>query len=198
MMKNIFLTFEKWTERLAEHAALAGGLLMLVCCFMVSAEILLRKLFNHSIGGADELTGYALGIATSWSFAYALACRANIRIDSLYMMLPLRFRGMVDLLALLAMGAVLVFATIFAIKVMNTTASFGSRANTPLQTPLIIPQALWVVGYVLSCLLLLSRIGRAATLLITGQTTQLHSLLAARTVEDEIRDETAGRPAAGQ
>ena len=92
MMKNIFLTFEKWTERLAEHAALAGGLLMLVCCFMVSAEILLRKLFNHSIGGADELTGYALGIATSWSFAYALACRANIRIDSLYMMLPLRYR----------------------------------------------------------------------------------------------------------
>ena len=42
-----------------------GGTLILLSALLVTVEVILRKLFNTSIGGADEISGYAFGVATS-------------------------------------------------------------------------------------------------------------------------------------
>ena len=36
-----------------------GGILILGSAFLVTVEVVLRKVANYSIGGADELSGYA-------------------------------------------------------------------------------------------------------------------------------------------
>ena len=63
-------------DRLLEYARLLsragawfGGALLIVAAFVIGIDVVIRKLFNLSIGGADELSGYALAIGSAWSSA---------------------------------------------------------------------------------------------------------------------------------
>ena len=49
-----------------------GGTLIILSALLVTVEVILRKVVNVSIGGADELSGYAFGIATTLGFALSL------------------------------------------------------------------------------------------------------------------------------
>ncbi|MCB1468928.1 MAG: hypothetical protein KDK08_17720, partial [Rhizobiaceae bacterium] len=51
---------------------LAGGLLMLASTVLIVLEIVLRQIFGRSIGGVDELAGFALAVASAWSFGAVL------------------------------------------------------------------------------------------------------------------------------
>ncbi|MEO6363130.1 MAG: TRAP transporter small permease, partial [Caldimonas sp.] len=62
-------------ERGARVAAIGGGLLILAAAVLVSVDVILRKLFSVTLGGADELSGYALAIGSTWSFAFVLLHR---------------------------------------------------------------------------------------------------------------------------
>jgi TRAP-type mannitol/chloroaromatic compound transport system permease small subunit len=75
-------------QRLARAGALGGGLLILAAALLVSVDVILRKLANTTLGGADELSGYALAIGSTWSFAFVLLARGHVRIDALYQHLP--------------------------------------------------------------------------------------------------------------
>jgi len=63
-----------------------GGALVLLAAVLshrrADAEVLAR-----SIGGADELAGYALAVGTTWALARPCSIR-HIRIDSLYVLFP--------------------------------------------------------------------------------------------------------------
>ncbi len=85
-------------------AVRAGGALMFVSAFMVGFDVIARKAIGWSLGGSDELSGYAFAIATSWSLAFALLQRANVRIDALYIHLPRPAAAAIDLLSLLTLG----------------------------------------------------------------------------------------------
>ena len=65
-----------------------GGALVLLAAVLIGIDVLMRKFFDRSIGGADELAGYALAIGTAWGLRAALLDRAHIRIDSLYVLFP--------------------------------------------------------------------------------------------------------------
>ena len=67
---------------------------------LIGIDVLMRKFLDRSIGGADELAGYALAIGTAWGLGAALLDRAHIRIDSLYVLFPRRLRLALDLAAL--------------------------------------------------------------------------------------------------
>ncbi|MEM7296313.1 MAG: TRAP transporter small permease subunit, partial [Pseudomonadota bacterium] len=47
-----------------------GGILILGSAGLVTVEVFGRKLFNYSIGGADELSGYAFAVATTFGLAF--------------------------------------------------------------------------------------------------------------------------------
>lgn len=68
-------------RRLARAGVWFGGALIIAAAFLVGIEVVIRKAFTLTIGGADELSGYALAISTSWALAFALLERAHIRID---------------------------------------------------------------------------------------------------------------------
>ncbi len=66
------LTFLARAHHFSRMLAWLGGALILGSAFLVTVEVLLRKFFGTSIAGADEISGYAFGVATSLGFAFAL------------------------------------------------------------------------------------------------------------------------------
>ena len=76
----------------------------------ICIDIVLRYAFSLTVGGADELSGYALAIASAWGFSAALLSRSHIRIDSVYVRVASRrVRATLDLLSLVT------FALFFAL-----------------------------------------------------------------------------------
>ena len=75
---------------------------------------------------------------------------------------------------------------------MQVTWENGSRAITPLQTPLILPQSLWLAGWVLFCLCLLLVIWGMISALAKGDMARARSLGGVLSVDEEIEEETVG------
>ena len=178
-------------QRLAHAGALGGGLLILAAALLVSVDVTLRKLANTTLGGADELSGYALAIGSTWSFAFVLLARGHVRIDALYQLLPRKLAAACDLMAIVAL---LVFASLIAwhgAGVLAQSWQLGARSNSSLAVPLAVPQALWWIGYlgfvVCAALLLL----RAVAALLAGDFSAANRLIGARSIEEEAADELA-------
>jgi TRAP-type C4-dicarboxylate transport system permease small subunit len=178
-------------ERLSRMATWAGGGVLLLAAIIITIDVTTRKLFQVSLGGSDELAGYALAITTSWGMSLALLRRANIRIDALYARLPKPLTAWLDLLALVLMGVFMSFVTWFATEMWLNSIEMRSTANTPLQTPLMIPQGLWVAGFMLFLLVLLTLLARVVGLLVVADAAGVGRIAGIRTVEEEMHDEVA-------
>lgn len=133
-------------QRYSRAASLIFGVLMLVLAAAVTLETLVRKIFSISLGGVDELSGYAVAIGAPLAFAVALIERSHIRINIFYLRLGERARGILDALALLSLGALAFFLFIFTVVTVRETQTYQSIAQTPWATPLIYPQFLWLLG----------------------------------------------------
>ncbi|WP_349367367.1 TRAP transporter small permease [Salinarimonas sp.] len=133
--------------RINRGIAIVCGLVLLVAMALILAEIVMRQAAGHGIGGADEISGYVMAGIAAWGFSYALVERAHVRIDVLTGRLPLPGRSIFDLVALAGLTAVAGTVTAYGWRVLETTLSRGSRANTPLETPLWIPQSIWLSGW---------------------------------------------------
>ncbi len=166
-----------------------GGALVLLSAIVIGVDVVLRKAFAVSIGGADELAGFALAIGTAWGLGAALLDRAHIRIDSLYLLLPVSVRALLDLAALAAFTVV--FGLIFwhAIGVMTQSWTAGSRSMSGLQTPLVLPQGAWLMGLSLflgvASLLLIAALLRA----VRGNLAGVVAMIGVRTTEEETAEE---------
>jgi len=188
---------DRWLDvgrRLARPLARAGGLLVLAAAFLVAVEVALRGLFAVSLGGADELSGYALAIATSWGLPFVLLERGHVRVDSFYTRLPTRLVAALDVLALAVLTAFLALLGQRAGLVLADTLAFGSRATTPLATPLWIPQGLWFAGFVLHLLVALPLASRALLALLRGDSATVLRLAGSRTLAEEAAAERRAGP----
>jgi TRAP-type C4-dicarboxylate transport system permease small subunit len=70
-------------EDISRAGVVVGGALLLIASILICIDITTRYLFAWTIGGADELSGYALAISSAWGFSSALLHRSHIRIDTL-------------------------------------------------------------------------------------------------------------------
>ena len=174
-----------WISRLG---VLAGGLLLMSAVLMIVVEILMRRTVGWSFRGAHELSGYVLAISSAWSFAFALQEKAHIRVDVLYVRFQSRTRALFDLLALTLMGLFVLVLVQQAYGVLATSILRNSTANTPLATPLWIPQVLWWSGltwFAVVTVLLWLRVLIAIT---AGDIGRVQELAGSRTLEEEIGD----------
>ena len=170
-------------------AAWFGGAITLASVLLICFDVLVRKFFGFTTGGADELSGYAFAISTSWSLAFVVLHRGNVRVDALYQLLPVRVSAVLDWLSLVALGVFMVFLTYYASFVVDTSWTQSSAANTPLATPLWIPQGLWFLGLVWMCLVLALMLVRASVALVTGDITTIKDLCGVRSAEEEAEEE---------
>ena len=132
--------------RISRFGALGGAILILLSAFMVTVDVLARRFFDWNVGGADELSGYALAIATAWALPYCLLWRANVRVDALYKLFGSRIRACLDILGLVVLSSFITLLTYRGGLVLLETVEMSARAVTPLRTPLVIPQTIWVCG----------------------------------------------------
>lgn len=176
-------------DRLSLGAAWVGGALTLASVAVICFDVIIRKFLGFTIGGSDELSGYAFAISTSWSLAFVVLRRGNVRIDVLYQLLPVRVTAILDWISLVALGVFLVLLTYYASFVFETSWVQNSAANTPLATPLWIPQGLWVIGLAWMCVVLALMLVRASTALVTGDLAVVKELCGLRSSEEEAQEE---------
>jgi len=172
-------------------AVWAGGALTLASVLLITFDVLARKLFNFTVGGADELSGYAFAISTAWALAFATLERANVRVDVLYERLPVRLAAILDWLALVALAVFMVFLTRHAWGVVAISWQQNAAANTPLATPLWIPQGLWWLGLAWMCVVLALMLLRASLALVVGDVATLRSICGVRSAQEEAHMEAA-------
>ena len=176
-------------RRLTQWGLWFGGTLVLLAAILIGIDVVLRKFFNASIGGADELAGYALAIGTAWSLAAALLERAHIRIDSLYVLLPNRLRLALDFAGLVVFTAYFgLIAWHGSSMVMQSWAS-GSRSQSALQTPTVIPQAIWIFGLAVFVAIGALLFVHTLILLGRGQVAEATGAISTRSAEEEVADE---------
>ena len=175
--------------RVAQVGTWFGGGLLVIASVVIGVEVIIRKLFNLSISGADELSGYAMAIGSAWAFSFALLRRAHIRIDSLYILLPLPVRALLDVVGLIAFGGFMALVTWFGWGVVGQSVVSGTRSMSALSVPVVIPQALWMAGLIFFVLVVLLLLVRALGLLFAGDYTGVQRLIGSRSATEEVENE---------
>ncbi|WP_299023478.1 TRAP transporter small permease subunit [uncultured Sulfitobacter sp.] len=176
-------TFSLWLTWL-------GGSLIVLSAFLVTTEVFLRKFFNISLGGADEISGYAFGVATALALSYALFERAHIRVDALLGAFPKSLHNLINLFGMIMLVG---FAAVVVYNVWSMVADTlenGSRSITPMRVPLAWPQIPWLLGWmffvfsgVLLCLVAIKR-------MLAGDTAGTQDLIGVKSLDEQISDET--------
>ncbi len=176
-------------RRVAHWGLWFGGALVLLAALLIGIDVVMRKFFNASIGGADELAGYALALGTAWSLAAALVERAHIRIDSLYVLFSRRLRFVLDVAGLVLL--VLFFGLVawhgWSMVAQSWTA--GSRSQSALQTPTVIPQLIWFVGLAGFVAIGIVLLVHALVLASRGEHAAVAKAISTRSAEEEVADE---------
>jgi TRAP-type C4-dicarboxylate transport system permease small subunit len=174
---------------LSRFAIWVAGGLILASAIYISADVITRKFFGLNLGGSDELSGYAFAIGITWALSFATLQRANIRIDALYQLLPVRISALVDWVALVCLAVFIVFLTRYAADVAGQSWANNSTANTILATPLWIPQYLWVAGLIWLCIVLALMLLRSSIALVTGDLNTVRKICGIRSTQEEAEEE---------
>ena len=166
-----------------------GGALVLAAAVLIGIDVVLRKFLALSIGGADELAGYALAIGTAWSLGAALLDRGHIRIDSLYVLFPTRLRLALDFVGLILFVGFFGLIAWHGWNVVEQSWSAGSRSQSALQTPTVIPQAIWFVGLVLFIAVGIVLLVYALRLAARGEVAAVAAAIGTRSAQEDVEAE---------
>lgn len=174
---------------LSRYAAIVFGTMMLVLAVLVAVETIVRKALGVSLGGVDELSGYAIAIGGPLAFTVAVIEQAHIRINLLHMHMPARVQAIMNLAAALMLAALAVYLFIFTVRTVQETQLYGSIAQTPWATPLIYPQMLWLVAMGIFAFSAVILALRALLLVLRMDWQSLRREFGPETVEDELAAE---------
>lgn len=176
---------------LSQYAVWAAGALIIASVLLICFDVIARKFWGFNTGGADELSSFAFAISTSWALAFATLQRANVRVDVLYQLLPVKVAALLDWLSVVALGVFMVFLTWYAKDVLSASWIQDSAANSTMATPLWIPQGLWFLGLLWMCLVMTLMLVRSSYLLVTGDLAALQDLCGVRSAQEEAEEEAA-------
>jgi TRAP-type C4-dicarboxylate transport system permease small subunit len=179
-------------RRFAQWGLWLGGALVLLAAVLIGVDVLMRKFLARSMGGADELAGYALAIGTTWGLGAALLDRAHIRIDSLYVLFPQKLRLLLDVLALVLLTGFFALIAWHGSGVVAQSWTSGSRSQSALETPTVIPQTIWIAGLAVFVLIGVFLLIDALRLALAGDLRAMAQLISTRSAEEEVEDEIRG------
>jgi TRAP-type C4-dicarboxylate transport system permease small subunit len=175
--------------KVANFGTWMGGICLLLASLLIVIDLVMRKFFGWSMGGADEIAGYVLAIVSAWAFPITLLRRSHIRVDVLYTHLPRQVRVVLDLFALVCLGVFIALLTYHAWQVLTDSISFNAVSNTPLQVPQWIPQSMWFAGYVFFLMTIVVLLLCALYLVVAHRSREVSGLIGINSVEEEIKEE---------
>ncbi len=113
--------------------------------------------------------------------------RAHIRIDSLYVFFPAPVRILLDFIGLALFVWFFALVGWHGIGVVQQSWISGSRSQSALETPVVVPQVIWLAGLgvfvLVGTVLFLIALGR----LLAGDREAVAQLIGTRSGEEEIR-----------
>ena len=165
------------------------GLIFVALSLLVAVETVMRKAFNVSLQGADELGGYALAVGATIAFSLALTGRSHIRVDVFHDRLPKALQVGLNWLSIVLLAGFAGLVAWLAWFVIRDSAEYKSVSQTPWATPLVIPQAAWVAGLTVFALVAAGYAVRATWLLLKGRTAEIHREFGPRSTKDEVDEE---------
>jgi len=174
----------------ARLAALAAGWLLMAISFATVFEIVARRWFDYSLRGVDEMSGYALAITSAAGFCWAFVTRSHMRITLAFPYLPPIIRTFLNFLAVLTLAGMAVFCAWRGWHEVAANFASGRPANTPLQTPIWIPQALWFAGLVMFAVTTVAAALHALGLLVRDRA-ELDRLYGPASLEEEVKTEVS-------
>jgi TRAP-type C4-dicarboxylate transport system permease small subunit len=175
--------------RLSKFAAIVFGTMMLVLSALVAVETIVRKVLGISLGGVDELSGYAIAVGAPLAFTVALIEQSHIRINLLHMRMSSGAQAVLNLISALLLAALSIYLFVFTVRTVQETQLYGSIAQTPWATPLIWPQTIWLVSMGLFALCSVVLAIRAALLAARADWQGLKRDFGPETVEEELEAE---------
>jgi TRAP-type C4-dicarboxylate transport system permease small subunit len=175
---------------IARAGAIVGGAMLLVASLTICVDIFLRYAFALTVGGADELSGYALAIASAWGFSGALLSRSHIRIDTVYVRVgSRRVRALLDLASVAAFALFMALVAWHGWGVLERSYVSGSRSQSALETPLAVPQGLWFAGLVFCVAVALLLLARALRAYLKGNLADLFAVIGSKSAVAEAEEE---------
>lgn len=184
-MKSLY----RFIDTLSLAVMRLGGALILLSALMVTTDVVLRQLGGKSIAGLDEVSGYFFAIATAAAFSAGLIRRFNVRIEGVYRFVPRPVRVALDFLAIVALVGYLGIVVWVASDLVMSSYTNWSRSISPLQTPLFIPQIVWISFLGLAVVAGLCLIGMSVSALLAKDWTTLQTLIGPLSCDEEIEIE---------
>lgn len=175
-------TIERWL-------GILFGLIFVALSFLVAVETVMRKAFNVSLQGADELGGYSLAVGATIAFSLALMGRSHIRVDVFHDHLPKWLQEVLNWLSVLCLAAFAGLMAYLAWFVIQDSRQYQSVSQTPWATPLVYPQGVWLFGLIMFALVSAGFALRATLLLASGRRDQLNREFGPRSTKDEVDEE---------
>ena len=176
-------------EGISRVGAVVGGAMLMIAAIVICIDIAMRYTLSWTVGGADELSGYALAIASAWGFSAALLTRSHIRIDTVYVRMKARVRAALDLLSLAVFAFFFALVTWHAFGVLEQSYTSDSHSMSAIQMPLIVPQGLWVLGLIFFVAVSLLLLVRGLHAFVTGDFYGLFALIGSKSAVAEAQEE---------
>jgi len=192
---KFFVRIHAWLEKVSRVAVWIGGAALLLCAFMVSIDVVMRKLFSITMSGSDEISGYAFAAATAWAYSYTLLHRSHIRIDAIYGVLPVWLRSVLDAIGLALLLYYMGYLTNKAIDVFLTSWEHDSVSITTLSVPQWVPQLLWLGGLCWFVITLAFLLVYVLVSLLLRDVATVQNVAGALSAEKKIDEETQGMDA---
>ena len=179
-------------ERISQLAVWVGGAALLAAALMVTVDVLSRKIFNVTMSGSDEYSGYVFSARTTWAYSYCLLQRSNVRIDALYNYLPRKVTAILDVVGLLLLFYFMSIMTYYAMVSFVDSWVNNSVSITTLGTPQWIPQLFWVAGLILFFVTLIFVVVYSIIALLQRNWDLVARVAGVPSIEETMQEETHG------
>lgn len=178
-------------KAVARLSSITFGTIMIVLSFTIAAETILRKFFSFSLGGIDELGGYAVAVAAPLAFLVTAIEQAHIRINVLHGKLPMKARAVLNMVSMVSLALFALFLLYFTVATLRDTLAYHSIAQTPWATPLVYPQSVWLAAVMIFTLGTSLLAFRSLTLFARRDWKTLDRRFGPGTPEEELEAELA-------
>ncbi len=179
-------------ERISQLAVWVGGAALLAAAVMVTVDVFARKIFNITMSGSDEYSGYVFSATTTWAYSYCLLHRSNVRIDALYNYLPRKVTAVLDVFGLLLLLYYMSIMTYYAMISFLDSWVSNSVSITTLGTPQWIPQLFWVAGLILFFITLIFVVLYSITALLQRNWDLVARVAGVPSIAETMQEETHG------
>jgi len=179
-------------ERISQLAVWVGGAALLAAAVMVTVDVFARKIFNVTMSGSDEYSGYVFSATTTWAYSYCLLHRSNVRIDALYNYLPRKVTAVLDVVGLLLLFYYMSIMTYYAMISFLDSWVSNSVSITTLGTPQWIPQLFWVAGLILFFITLIFVVLYSITALLQRNWDLVARVAGVPSIAETMQEETHG------